>query len=63
MKRMTKLLLQKMESSGWDHNGKEILILPAILLIISNQGINDMIAELKELKATDGDDNDEENSE
>jgi hypothetical protein len=56
-------IIQKMESSGWDHNGNEILILPAILLIVSNQGINDMMTELEELKVIDGDDQDEENSE
>jgi hypothetical protein len=56
-------IIQKTESSGWDQSGNEILILPAILLIISNQGINDMTAELEELKAAAGDDNGEEDSE
>jgi hypothetical protein len=47
-------IIQKMESSAWDSEGNEILILPAILSIISNQGINDMIAELEDIKGDTG---------
>jgi hypothetical protein len=48
-------ILRKMESSPWDGDGNQILILPSILSIIPNQGINDMAAELEELKAGRGD--------
>lgn len=44
-------IIQKMESS-WSNEGNQLLILPSILYIISNQGINDMIEELKELKVS-----------
>lgn len=46
-------IIQKMESAAWSNDGNQILILPSILAIISNQGINDMMLELEELKATD----------
>lgn len=42
-------IIQKMESSAWEPDGNQILILPSILAIISNQGINDMMRELEEL--------------
>jgi hypothetical protein len=41
-------IIQKMETTAWEPNGNRILILPSILAIISNQGINDMIRELDE---------------
>jgi hypothetical protein len=46
-------IIQKMESSAWNSEGNQILILPSILSIISNQGINDMMAELDELRTDD----------
>lgn len=46
-------IIQKMESSAWNNEGNQILILPSILSIISNQGINDMITELEELGVDD----------
>ncbi|MFC9710120.1 DUF4194 domain-containing protein [Paenibacillus sp. NPDC056933] len=46
-------IIQKMESSAWNNEGNQILILPSILSIISNQGINDMITELDELRVDD----------
>jgi len=42
-------IIQKMESAAWSNEGNEILILPSILSIISNQGINDMMMELEEM--------------
>jgi hypothetical protein len=43
-------IIRKMESSPWDGEGNQILILPSVLSIIPNQGINDMAAELDELR-------------
>jgi hypothetical protein len=43
-------IIQKMEPSAWSNEGNQILILPSILSIISNQGINDMMVELDELR-------------
>jgi hypothetical protein len=43
-------IIRKMESSPWDGEGNQILILPSILSIIPNQGINDMAAELEEMR-------------
>ena len=42
-------VIQKMETSAWEPEGNRILILPSILAIISNQGINDMIRELDDI--------------
>jgi hypothetical protein len=42
-------IIQKMETSAWEPDGNSILILPSILAIISNQGINDIMRELDEL--------------
>jgi hypothetical protein len=42
-------LIEKMETTAWEPDGNRILILPSILSVISNQGINDMILELKDL--------------
>jgi hypothetical protein len=36
--------------NAWDGEGNQILILPSILSIIPNQGINDMAAELEEMR-------------
>ncbi|MDR2134262.1 MAG: DUF4194 domain-containing protein [Treponema sp.] len=44
-------IIRKMESSPWDGDGNKILILPSILSIISNQGINDLYREIEDLKA------------
>jgi hypothetical protein len=55
-------IIQKTESSGWNPRGNDLLILPSILSIISNQGINDMIDELEELAVESGGAEDEENS-
>lgn len=43
-------IIQKMESAAWSNDGNQILILPSVLSIISNQGINDMMTELEELR-------------
>ncbi|MFK7693060.1 DUF4194 domain-containing protein [Paenibacillus sp. HJGM_3] len=48
-------IIQKMETSTWNSEGNQILILPSILSIVSNQGINDMMAELEELRKDDVD--------
>lgn len=42
-------IIQKTEST-WSNEGNGILIFPSILSIVSNQGINDMMAELEDLK-------------
>ena len=49
-------IIQKMEKSTWSAEGNQILILPSILMIVSNQGINDMMCQLEEMKneSTDG---------
>jgi hypothetical protein len=49
-------IIQKMESATWNNDGNQILILPSILAIISNQGINDMMTELEELRLDGSDD-------
>ena len=43
-------IIQKMESAAWNNDGNQLLILPSILSIISNQSINDMMTELEEMK-------------
>ena len=48
-------IIQKMESDAWSPEGNGVLILPSILTIISNQGINDTLLELEELRAEDMD--------
>jgi hypothetical protein len=47
-------IIRKMETSPWDGDGNRILILPSILSIIPNQGINTLYAELEDMKAGDG---------
>lgn len=49
-------IIQKMETAAWNNDGNQLLILPSILSIISNQGINDMMKELEELRAESLDD-------
>jgi hypothetical protein len=39
----------------WSPDGNGILVFPSILSIISNQGINDMMSELEELRTEDVD--------
>ena len=41
-------LIEKMESAAWEPDGNRVLILPSILAVISNQGINDMMLILDE---------------
>ena len=54
-------IIEKMETAAWDPDGNRFLIQPSILSMISNQGINDMIAELEEMRITArGDDNESE---
>ena len=48
-------ILQKMESAAWNPEGNGLLILPSILSIITNQGINDMIMELEDMRSDDPD--------
>lgn len=43
-------IIQKTERSAWSVDGNQILILPSILMIVSNQGINDMILQLEEMQ-------------
>lgn len=51
-------VLQKMDST-WSNEGNQLLILPSILSMVSNQGINDMMIELEEMKNNEKQDNDE----
>lgn len=46
-------IIQKIETTAWHPDGNGVLILPSILSIVSNQGINDMMLELEELKVED----------
>lgn len=46
-------IIQKMESVAWSNDGNQILILPSILSMVSNQGINDMMVELDDMKVED----------
>ena len=50
-----------MTTSPWSGEGNDILILPSILNIISNQSINTMKAQLDELKLSE--DSEDENTE
>ena len=49
-------IIQKKKKSTWSAEGNQIFILPSILMIVSNQGINDMMCQLEEMKneSTDG---------
>ena len=42
-------IIEKMENTAWEPDGNRVVILPSILAIVSNQGINDMKHELDEL--------------
>jgi len=57
-------LIEKMEPTAWEPDGNRILILPSILSVISNKGINDMLLELDDLRGepTDKGDEQEENN-
>ena len=44
-------IIQKTETSAWSADGNGVLILPSILFIVSNQGINDMMNEIEELRS------------
>ena len=46
-------IIQKMTTAPWSGEGNEILILPSILTIISNQSINTMKAQLDDLKLSE----------
>ena len=46
-------IIQKMETSPWSGEGNDILILPSILTIISNQSINTMKAQLDDMKLSE----------
>lgn len=48
-------VIQKMERSAWSTEGNAIFILPSILMMVSNQGINDMMTQLEELRSDDVD--------
>jgi hypothetical protein len=43
-------IIRKLDSGPWDGDGNRIIILPAILSIITNQGINAMYAEIEGYK-------------
>lgn len=45
-------IIQKMESVQWSGDSNNILILPSILYVISNQSINAMIEQIDEMKLT-----------
>lgn len=48
-------IIQKTETTAWSADGNGVLIFPSILSMIPNQGINDMMLELEELRADDAD--------
>lgn len=45
-------VIQKMEGRAWHAEGNQILILPAILSMVSNEGIHAMMGELEDLRTT-----------
>lgn len=47
-------IIEKMEATAWEADGNRFLILPSILSIITNQGINDMLLELEDLQSNAG---------
>jgi hypothetical protein len=47
-------IIRKTETSPWDGDGNRILILPSILSIIPNQGINNLYREIQDMKAGEG---------
>lgn len=48
-------IIQKTETTAWSADGNGVLIFPSILSMIPNQGINDMMLELEELREDDAD--------
>ncbi len=48
-------IIQKTETTAWSAEGNGVLIFASILSIIPNQGINDMMIELEELRTDDAD--------
>ncbi|RCX14386.1 uncharacterized protein DUF4194 [Anaerobacterium chartisolvens] len=48
-------IIQKTETTAWSAEGNGVLIFTSILSIIPNQGINDMMIELEELRTDDAD--------
>jgi DNA-binding MarR family transcriptional regulator len=46
-------IIQKTESTAWNADGNGVLIFPSVLSIISNQGVNDMMIELEDLRTED----------
>lgn len=46
-------IIQKTETTAWNPDGNGVLIFPSILSIISNQGINDMMFELEDLRTVE----------
>ena len=46
-------IIQKTEATAWNPDGNGVLIFPSILSIISNQGINDMMFQIEELRLDD----------
>lgn len=50
-------VIQKMDST-WSNEGNQLLILPSILSMVSNQGINDMMIELEEMKNSEAQNDD-----
>ena len=45
-------IIEKMDTSAWDADGNKFLILPTIMSIVSNQGINEMMVELEDFNST-----------
>jgi len=46
-------IIQKTEATAWNPDGNGVLIFPSILSIISNQGINDMMFQIEDLRLDD----------
>lgn len=55
-------IIEKMETTAWEPDGNRILILPSILAMVSNQGINDMINKLEEISSVSRQDNNAQDS-
>lgn len=43
-------VIQKMGAAAWSAEGNQLLILPSILMMVSNQGINTMMDQLEEMR-------------
>jgi hypothetical protein len=50
-------IIEKVEATAWAPEGNRVIILPSIMAVVSNQGINDMMLELQEFQ-TDQQDED-----